>query len=98
MLDEYGIECFGCGIRREAWPLRIGLPPLAPSPEFLHWASQQDQPSSITFSKKMICGWYWIVFQRCTADSDEAGHAFQFEAGHPFRFEAGQGSELKPAT
>ena len=33
-----------------------------------------------------------------TADSDEAGHAFQFEAGHPFRFEAGQRSDLKSAT
>ena len=32
------------------------------------------------------------------ADSDEAGHAFQYEAGHPFRFEAGQRSDLKSAT
>jgi hypothetical protein len=32
------------------------------------------------------------------ADSDEAGHAFQYEAGHPFRDEAGHGSDLKPAT
>ena len=33
-----------------------------------------------------------------TADSDEAGQAFQFEAGHPFRFEAGQRSDLMSAT
>jgi len=33
-----------------------------------------------------------------TADSDEAGHAFQSEAGHLFRREAGRGSDLKPAT
>jgi hypothetical protein len=33
-----------------------------------------------------------------SADSDEAGHAFQFEAGHLFRSEAGQGSDLMPAT
>jgi hypothetical protein len=33
-----------------------------------------------------------------TADSDEAGHAFQNEAGHLFRSEAGRGSDLKPAT
>ena len=33
-----------------------------------------------------------------TADSDEAGHAFQYEAGHLFRSEAGQRSDLKPAT
>jgi hypothetical protein len=39
-----------------------------------------------------------VDVMRLHADSDEAGHAFQFEAGHPFRFEAGQGSELKPAT
>jgi hypothetical protein len=32
------------------------------------------------------------------ADSDEAGHAFQFEAVHPFRFEAGHRSDLKSAT
>jgi hypothetical protein len=32
------------------------------------------------------------------ADSDEAGHAFQFEAGHLFRREAGRYSDLKPAT
>ena len=37
---------------------------------------------------------------RCvlSADSDEAGHAFQFDAGHPFRDEAGHRSELKPAS
>jgi len=36
---------------------------------------------------------------RCaSADSDEAGHAFQSEAGHLFRREAGQHSNLKPAT
>jgi hypothetical protein len=38
---------------------------------------------------------------RCTtyisADSDEAGQAFQYEAGHPYRSEAGHGSDLKPA-
>jgi hypothetical protein len=33
-----------------------------------------------------------------SADSDEAGQAFQYEAGHPFRDEAGHGSDLKPAT
>ena len=33
-----------------------------------------------------------------SADSDEAGHAFQYEAGHLFRSEAGQRSDLKPAT
>jgi ParB-like chromosome segregation protein Spo0J len=33
-----------------------------------------------------------------SADSDEAGHAFQSEAGHLFRREAGQGSDLMPAT
>jgi hypothetical protein len=33
-----------------------------------------------------------------TADSDEAGQAFQFEAGHPFRDEGGHGSDLKPVT
>jgi hypothetical protein len=38
------------------------------------------------------------LFLRTTADSDEAGQAFQYEAGHPFRDEAGHGSDLKPAT
>jgi hypothetical protein len=33
-----------------------------------------------------------------SADSDEAGHAFQIEAGRPFRFEAGHRSDLKSAT
>jgi hypothetical protein len=33
-----------------------------------------------------------------TADSDEAGHAFQYEAGHLFRSEAGRGSDLMSAT
>jgi hypothetical protein len=33
-----------------------------------------------------------------SADSDEAGQAFQYEAGHRFRFEAGQGSDLMSAT
>jgi len=33
-----------------------------------------------------------------TADSDEAGHAFQSEAGHLFRREAGRDSDLMPAT
>jgi hypothetical protein len=32
------------------------------------------------------------------ADSDEAGHAFQFEAGHLFRSEAGRRSDLVSAT
>ena len=32
------------------------------------------------------------------ADTDEAGHAFQYEAGHRFRFEAGRGSDLMSAT
>ena len=32
------------------------------------------------------------------ADSDEAGHAFQYEAGHLFQSQAGQDSDLKPAT
>jgi hypothetical protein len=32
------------------------------------------------------------------ADSDEAGHAFQYEAGHLFRSEAGHRSDLKPAA
>ena len=39
----------------------------------------------------------WVV-GRFDADSDEAGHAFQYEAGHLFRSEAGQDSDLKPAT
>ena len=30
-----------------------------------------------------------LPFGKLVADSDEAGHAFQFEAGHPFRSEAG---------
>lgn len=33
-----------------------------------------------------------------SADSDEAGHAFQCEAGHLFRSEAGRGSDLMSAT
>jgi hypothetical protein len=32
------------------------------------------------------------------ADTDEAGHAFQYEAGHRYRFEAGRGSDLMSAT
>ncbi|CAN2532658.1 hypothetical+protein [Methylocapsa aurea] len=32
------------------------------------------------------------------ADSDEAGHAFQYESGHLFRSEAGQRSDLMSAT
>jgi hypothetical protein len=35
---------------------------------------------------------------RRPADTDEAGHAFQYEAGHRFRFEAGRGSDLMSAT
>ena len=38
------------------------------------------------------------IFADETADSDEAGHAFQHEAGHQFRSEAGRRSDLKPAT
>jgi len=38
------------------------------------------------------------VFSFDCADSDEAGHAFQYEAGHPFRDEAGHHSDLKPAA
>jgi hypothetical protein len=33
-----------------------------------------------------------------SADSDEAGHAFQCEASHLFRSEAGRGSDLMSAT
>jgi hypothetical protein len=33
-----------------------------------------------------------------SADTDEAGHAFQYEAGHLFRSEAGRGSDLMSAT
>jgi len=33
-----------------------------------------------------------------SADSDEAGHAFQKEAGHLFRSEAGRDSDLMSAT
>jgi hypothetical protein len=33
-----------------------------------------------------------------TADTDEAGHAFQSEAGHLFRPEAGRRSDLMSAT
>jgi hypothetical protein len=40
----------------------------------------------------------WSKRDLSAADSDEAGHAFQFEAGHPFRDEAGHGSDLKSAT
>ena len=36
--------------------------------------------------------------KRQSADSDEAGHAFQYEAGRPFRSEAGQHSDLMSAT
>ncbi len=38
------------------------------------------------------------VFTLDAADSDEAGHAFQYEAGRPFRSEAGQRSDLMSAT
>jgi hypothetical protein len=33
-----------------------------------------------------------------TADTDEAGHAFQFEVGHLYRSEAGHRSDLMSAT
>jgi hypothetical protein len=39
-----------------------------------------------------------MVSPSLSADSDEAGHAFQIEAGHPFRFEAGHCSDLESAT
>jgi hypothetical protein len=32
------------------------------------------------------------------ADTDEAGHAFQYEAGHLFQSEAGRRSDLMSAT
>ena len=38
-------------------------------------------------------GWSWAA-----ADTDEAGHAFQFEAGHLYRSEAGHRSDLMSAT
>jgi hypothetical protein len=34
----------------------------------------------------------------CVADTDEAGHAFQFEVGHLYRSEAGHRSDLMSAT
>ena len=40
----------------------------------------------------------WISQRSQSADSDEAGHAFQFEAGHLFRSEAGRRSDLMSAT
>ena len=33
-----------------------------------------------------------------SADTDEAGHAFQFEVGHLYRSEAGRRSDLMSAT
>jgi hypothetical protein len=33
-----------------------------------------------------------------SADTDEAGHAFQYEAGHLFQSEAGRRSDLMSAT
>ena len=33
-----------------------------------------------------------------SADSDEAGHAFQSDAGHLFQSDAGRDSDLKPVT
>ena len=47
-------------------------------------------PDHSTFSKNR--------HGRFRADSDEAGHAFQFEAGHLFRSEAGRSSDLMSAT
>jgi hypothetical protein len=35
---------------------------------------------------------------RSGADTDEAGHAFQYEAGHLYRSEAGHRSDLMSAT
>jgi hypothetical protein len=40
----------------------------------------------------------WEDEKRKIADSDEAGHAFQYEAGHLFRSEAGQCPDLMSAT
>ena len=37
-------------------------------------------------------------FHSVVADSDEAGHAFQYEAGRLFRSEAGRRSDLMSAT
>src|SRR5271163_2703115 len=42
--------------------------------------------------------WFVLAFAGACADSDEAGHAFQYEAGRPFRSEAGQRSDLMSAT
>jgi hypothetical protein len=39
-----------------------------------------------------------LLLTALSADSDEAGHAFQSEAGHLFRREAGRDSDLMPAT
>ena len=36
--------------------------------------------------------------RRYCADTDEAGHAFQFEVGHLYRSEAGHRSDLMSAT
>ena len=51
-------------------------------------------------SKAVQCDeiWSFSYAKTVIADSDEAGHAFQYEAGRPFRDEAGHGSDLKPAT
>ena len=38
------------------------------------------------------------AFAEACADTDEAGHAFQFEVGHLFRSEAGHRSDLMSAT
>jgi hypothetical protein len=48
--------------------------------------------------------WYGVLdrihealYEKC-ADTDEAGHAFQYEAGHLYRSEAGHRSDLMSAT
>ena len=47
-----------------------------------------------------ICELFDSLMRRypISADSDEAGHAFQSEAGHLFRSEAGRGSALRRAS
>ena len=46
----------------------------------------------------MVSGVINLESRYTSADTDEAGHAFQSEAGHPFRFEAGQVSDVMSAT
>ncbi|MFY9831551.1 MAG: hypothetical protein WAK66_02385, partial [Methylocystis sp.] len=40
----------------------------------------------------------FIALEALAADTDEAGHAFQFEVGHLYRSEAGHRSDLMSAT